>query len=567
MILSIFLLIVPILIGSFFLVRFLQRSKYKAREDNSLKQFFQYFLLFGLLIVVAVGLTGLIGRMLSQATFVVVDQAALARNISFVVVGLPILIGLVIWLKNQHQVNESERKSFAWGFYLTVISVFSLLVSLTAANQILRWIVQLDDYSSQAVAQLIVWSAIWVGHWRLVRNFADQKQMQINYLVGSFIGLFLGIVGLTGLISSAINSLLIDLNTNVLRNNLEGLLSSIISLGLAAAVWTIYWVKISAKTEKSNAWYVYLLLIVIGGSLITFVSTLSAGFYQILVWFLGEPIENTAILHFQNTPSLLAISLTMFLVWWYHRKVLLISQVTGRTEIDRIYDYLISAIGLVAATIGLITVLVAFIESLTAGLVISGANAINTLLVALTLLLVGVPVWFMHWSRAQKLVNSKDLEEIGSSTRRIYLFLLFGVSGIAAVISLILAVFFLLEDILTAGLTSETFRQMRYPLAILVSTAGIASYHWSIFKNERYEITKSSSGPKFIYIISPADPDLANWLSENTKAKFRIWYEKEGSTEVFSRSSLLDLISSVELDTIFIVNEKGSPRLIEVHDQ
>ena len=566
MILSLFLLIVPILIGSFFLVRFVQRSKFKSREDNSLKQFFQYFLLFGLTTVVAVGLAGLIGRMLSQANFVVVDQAALARNISFVVVGLPILIGLVVWLKNQHQANESEKKSFAWGFYLTVILTISLLISLTAANQTLRWIVQLDDYSSQSVAQLIVWSAIWLGHWRLVRNFADQKRMQVNYLVGSFIGLFLGIVGLAGLVNGAISSLFFEQNTNFLRNNLEGLLSALISLGLAAAVWITYWVKISAKSEKSNAWYVYLLLVVIGGSLITLVSTLSTGFYQILVWFLGEPNENTAMLHFQNTPSLLAISLTMFLVWWYHRRVLLINKLASRNEIERIYDYLISAIGLVAAAAGLTTVLVAFIESLTAGLVISGASAINTLLLAFTLLLVGAPVWFIHWSRSQKLVNNKNQDEILSSARRIYLFLLFGVGGIAAVISLILAVFFLLEDILTAGLTSETFRQMRYPLAILISTGGIAGYHWSIFKNERNEITKSFRGPKFIYLISPNDPDLAEWLSENTKAKFKIWYEKDGSAEVFARSSLLALINSVELDTIFIVSEQGSPKLIKVHD-
>jgi hypothetical protein len=566
MILSIFFLIFPILIGTFFLFRFVRGNKYKSRDDNSLKQFFQYFSLYGLLVVVAIGLAGLIGRILSQASFIVADQAALARNISFVVVGLPILIGLVIWLKNQHQENAAERESTAWGFYLTVILITSLLVGVTAANQILRWLAQIDDYSSQAVSQFVVWGVIWLTHWKLAKKFADQMQMQINYLVGSFIGLFLGIVGLSGLISGAISSILFNQSTNFLRNNLEGLYSAIISLGLAAVIWIAYWVRSAASSAKSNSWYVYVLLVAIGGSLIAIVSTLSTGFYQVLVWFLGEPSENIAALHFQNTPTLLAVSLTMSLVWWYHKRTLLINQSSSRNEIERIYDYLLSGIGLIAAAAGLTTVLVAFVESFTMGLVISGASAINTLLVAFTLLIVGGPVWFINWNHAQKLVNSRSQDEITSSARRIYLFLLLGVGGVAAIVSLILAVFFLLEDILSSGLTAETLRQMRYPLAILISTGGIAGYHWSIFKNERDEISKSFKGPSFIYLVSPPDPNLANWLSENTKAKFKIWFEKDLQSEVFSRSILTTLINSVERETVFIVSDQGNPRLIKVND-
>jgi hypothetical protein len=555
-----------ILIIIFIVIRFNKRNRVGTSDDNQVKRFFQYSLLFGLIVIVAIGLAGLIAKILSQSSFVISDQAALARNISFVLVGLPILIGIGSWIRKQHQAKTSEKNSLAWGAYLTLILTTSLLVSVTAANEVLRWIFQLDDYSSSAIAQLIVWGLIWIIHFRLAKDYASQERLQTQYLIGSFVGLMLGIVGLSSLISNAISALTFDTKSYLIGTNFEALLSGAISLILAVVVWFIYWIKTSLNSERSLIWNIYVLVIVVGGSLITAVSTLSTFFYRVLVWFIGNPIESTATLHFKNSPTLFAVTISMLLVWWYHRNILSSSAKSKRTEVDRTYDYLIAGIGLIAAGAGFTGVLVALIESFASPALLPGRSAINTLLGAITLLIVGAPVWLIHWSRVQKKTKEVNSGEVNSQVRRVYLFLLFGIGGIAAIISLITAVYFLLEDILLGEVSIETLREMRYPLSILISTALIANYHWLIFKSERENIIKGYIGPKVIYLISPPDEELANWMKENTRANFKIWFDTETSNEVFSRSELKAVIESTATDTAFILRESGKIKSIKVEN-
>jgi hypothetical protein len=566
MIASLIILVLIVLILVFLFLRFTKSSNQKTSEPNPIKQFFQYLLLFGLLIIVGVGFSGLLARAVNQSSFFVADQAALARYTAFIVVGLPILFGLSWWIRNQHKNDSGQKNSTAWNFYLTIVLVTSVLVVVGALNQLLRWTFGTAEFSSQSLAQFLIWGIIWLLHLYLAKKFANLEKMQLHYLIGSFIGLILGIVGLSTLISTAVRSFLISQNSTLINTNLISLTNGLIYLFLAVLVWSIYWLRNAIKFEKSDIWLFYVLIIAIGGSLVTAISTFSTVLYQALVWFIGNPNEKVALIHFQDIPILVALAMSTVLVWWYHKSLLQQEKVQARTEIDRSYDYLISAIGLIAAAAGFTVIFVSLIESLSVSTIVVGSGAINTLLLALTLIAVGAPVWFIHWDRTQKLVKNEDLPEQTSQIRKIYLFLLFGIGGVAAVISLITAVFFLFEDIFTTGASLETLRRMRFPLGILLSTAAIAGYHWLIFKGEKENLLAEVAGPKYIYLVSPNDEEISKWLKVNTKAKFKVWFDVDSQEPVFDRAKLINLLEMSNSKTVFITNEQGKLKLINVVD-
>src|SRR5512141_2700510 len=101
-----------------------------ALQGHSVRRFFQYLLLYGLIVVSALGLSGLLGRVLERSTLVVADKTDLARNLSFVVVGVPLYIFLALWTRRRFAEDATEAQSFGWGFYVTLTSITSLAVGM-----------------------------------------------------------------------------------------------------------------------------------------------------------------------------------------------------------------------------------------------------------------------------------------------------------------------------------------------------------------------------------------------------------------------------------------------------
>src|SRR5690606_4252626 len=75
--------------------------------------------------------------------------------------------------------------------------------------------------------------------------------------------------------------------------------------------------------------------------------------------------------------------------------------------------------------------------------------------------------------------------ELASPTRRVFLFILFGLVGLVAVITLLVGVFILLEDMLDGRLSAETIRSMRFALGLLATSGAVAWYHWSVYRDDR----------------------------------------------------------------------------------
>lgn len=562
-------LIIPVLVivGIVFGIRRLRSSEgHNLIQGHTVRRFFQYLLLYVLVVVGAVGLSGLLGRALDTSTLVVADQTDLARNLSFAVVGIPLYIVLALWTRRKFAEDESEANSFAWGLYIALTCLTSLVIGMFALHEMVAWAVRTNDYRGSALARLIVWGAVWGSHWWIHLRVSPKGSSQAHHLLGSLIGLGTVVVGLDQLISAAMQSVWHFGGDAIFPSQSNLIIRGAVTLIVGAPVWYLYWVRNYSKSTRNPLWIGYVLLIGVGGGIVMAVVSASTVLYSILVWLFGDSGAVTAAIHFQNVPVAAGLIVVGTLAWWYHHAVLEAGRMaTGqatRNEVQRIYEYLMSGIGLLAAAGGIAMILVALLEALTSSAVIAGSGAKNALLAAATLLIVGTPVWGIYWRRIQTVVKVLPSEEHLSPTRRVYLFILFGLGGIVAVGTLLVGVFFLFDDIFKGNFGIETLRRIRFALSILLTTAAIATYHWFVYRAERDLVSTSKRGPQFVLLIGPKDADLVHSISRLTGGRVQSWLRTDEQVADWPKQEVLELLEDCKDESVVVIADSKGVQLI-----
>lgn len=535
-----------------------------ALQGHSVRRFFQYLLLYGLVVVSALGLSGLLGRVLERSTLVVADKTDLARNLSFVVVGIPLYIVLAFWTRRRFAEDSSEARSFGWGFYVTMTSVTSLSVGMFALHDMVSWAVRVNDFRAPALARLIVWGSIWGMHWWVHLRSAPAGSSRAHHLLGSLIALGTVVVGLDQLISGAIARIWNFGGEAIFVSHGDLILKGAVTLIVGAPIWFLYWIKNYSKATRDPLWFVYVLLVGVGGGLIMAVVSASTVLYSALVWLVGDAGSADASTHFRNVPTASGAVCVGVIAWWYHHAMLEEDRKAARTEVQRVYEYLMAGIGLLAAAGGLAMILVALVEALTSSSVISGSGATNALLAAATLLIVGSPVWWVFWHRIQNAIKRSPQEEHASPTRRIYLFILFGLGGIVAVGTLLVGVFFLFDDIFKGSFGLETIRRMRFALAVLITTGAIAGYHWLTYRSERELMAVAARGPRFVLLIGPRDAELAHMVSQFTRGRVQFWTRKDDQTVTWARDEVMRALEESKDEAIILLADSKGLRTIPI---
>ena len=529
-----------------------------ALQGHSVRRFFQYLLLYGLLVVSAQGLSGLLGRVFESSTLVVADKTDLARNLSFVVVGIPLYIILAFWTRRRFTEDASESKSFGWGFYVTMTSITSLVVGMFALHDTVAWAVRVEEFHTPALARLIVWGAVWGLHWQVQLRSTLVASSRAHHLLGSLIALGTVVVGVDQLISGTIQRIWNFGGETIFLSHGDPILRGAVTLIVGAPVWFLYWIRNYSKATRDPLWIVYVLLAGVGGGLILSVVSASTVLYRALVWFVGDAGSADAATHFHDVPSAFGAVCVGVLTWWYHHAILEEDRNATRSEVQRVYEYLMAGIGLLAAAGGLAMILVALVEALTISSVISGSGATNALLAAATLLLVGTPVWWIFWRKITTAVKLLPETEHASPTRRVYLFILFGLGGIVAVVTLLVGVFLVFDDIFKGIFGQETIRRIRFALSILITTGSIAGYHWHIYRAERELMGTSSRGPRLVIMVGPIDAELARTISKLTGGRVQSWARTDDHVGSWSMDAVVQAIGQSKDGAILLVaNPKG----------
>ena len=554
---SILLSFVPLLIMIAVVVLVIRKVSKRATSSSNTAQpvrlFFQYALAFGLFMIVTVGLAGLLSRALDVSNIVNADQSSLASNLAFVVVGGPLLAGITIWLRNSLRENPSEGHGLIPTFFATLAAIVSLLVFLSSAIAALHNVISGDEVLGSTLGRTIVWGTALILVLKISNSVIPKNDFRIQYFVGSFITALAALIGLVQVLGGVLALLLsqqtfFDTQKLALVSPDNPIGIGLGTLVMSGALWVYYWIK-NANTNKSDTlWLAYVLIAGVGGTLVIAITSLSISLYQVLVWFVGEPTSQNAGEHFASIPQSLATAFAGFLFWWYHKSLL--PNESERTDVQRTYEYLVSAISLIASAIGISIVIVALIESLTSQVQLAGAGAINTLLGAGTVIVVAGPVWWHFWSRIQSISRAESNAELSSPVRRIYLFLLFGVGGIVAIVSLITIVVQLFDGILSSNLGANTFSEMRFAIGILISTGIVAGYHWEIYRHEKSVEVSFATTATNVLLVGPNSPELIQKLKAATGAKVSFLQRADASELVWPTEHVIELVAQSKEDDL-----------------
>ena len=249
----------------------------------------------------------------------------------------------------------------------------------------------------------------------------------------------------------------------------------------------------------------------------------------------------------------------------YHRAVLAEQVRAARTEIRRIYEYVISAVGLLGLASGMTVLLVAVIQQLVpASGVVAGDSEINTLLGAVTILVVGGPLWWSFWSRIQRIRAAEPDAELRSRTRRIYLGLLFGVGGVTALISLVVAVFAVFEDIFDGRFGGDTIVDAAPAIALVLTTGALAGYHWLVFKEDRVDMPAALVSPlKEVVLLGVVNAsELAHRLSDEFDVRVTSWDRLDGPGGFVGAGELIGSLESIVHERVIVVAWDGGHRIV-----
>lgn len=551
------LLFVGLLIFGAF--KLFSRTSRRGGSEFSIRRLFHYSLLFFSLVILGVGLTGLLGRLINFGEILAESQTDLARNLAFTIVGAPLVVVLARWSQRNQQQDSSENKSFAWHVYLTITSITSLSIALVGLHEFLSWLISDERYQGSYLAQLVIWSVIWFVHYRLSLSVSDAIRPQ--YLIGSGIGLAILAVGFGGLIGSVIEQI-INLNQEItVLKRTNPTVNNVITILMGAPVWYIYWVRGALTLTRDFLWHAYVFLVGIAASFIGTVVAASFVIYDLLVWSFGDTGDKTAAQHFFETANPVGAAVITFAIWTYHRS--LMDEAEIRSELRRIYEYINSGISLIAASLGIMMIIVAAVESITPSDIATFAEGSNALILAITLLIVGAPTWWFFWNRIQNEALGSTEGQL-SPTRRIFLLMLFGVSAVAAVISLISSLFITFDDLLNNEFSSGTFRESRYALAILLTNGAIAGYHWSIYQSERDVAVTIFHKGKQITLVGPEDEHIVQLLKEQIGGNIQLWISPDSGSP-WSLQELVKLVDETEGNEILIINEKRNLRALPIH--
>ncbi|MBI4202768.1 MAG: hypothetical protein HY532_06640 [Chloroflexi bacterium] len=546
--------------GVIALVATLARRREGARQESravSLRRLFTYGLTLVSLAAGAVGIALLVQALLSALfteTIITRRNDILALGLALTVVGTP--IWLLFWTALERTVQREplEVQSLGRRLYFFLVMAASALASAVTAIQVLRWLIRGTDFSSANTATLLVAAGVWTFHWLMERRegpFAGEANT-VRRLYGYGISLFslaLLVGGVNDILHVTLSGayatlfgapdLLVE-DFTLWNDATKGALATAV---VGGALWWRHWLWLAGDVA-STIRQVYLYLFAILGGAIIVVTALSIGLYYVLQWFMGNPAAAEARVHFGVFPGLVAAAGVGSGLWVYHWTVLREEAAMaggGLGATQRLYGYLVATVGLVVLATGLTVLFSTLFGLLSARPGIIDFSWRNPFVLALTLLAVGVPVWGGYWRDVQRRVLRYGLEERTALSRRVFLYIIFGLTVLLALVNLSLVLYRVFDALLGGG-TTNVLWEIRWSLGILLATGAGTAYYWSVLQEDRKavagQVAPEAPPAELPQRLAPltviavlagnADVSLLRPLAEALGAEVHVWRQAMG---------------------------------------
>ena len=422
----------------------------------------------------------------------------LSLGLAMTVIGGP--LWFFFWRAIQRRVNGNQEEIGAEmrKFSLNLILLVSALTAVVAASNFLKWLmagVPLAKFSTGGLATAIVAGVIWFYHWRVSEveghpsSVAKTLRRWYVYVLAGF-GLVWLAVGLVQLINSAVVALPLWGNSLVQGNFWNDTTQmSIARIFFGGFTWYLHWFRMAREDFDSTLRQVYFYLLTISGGAITALVAIIILLDRFFIWVFGGTLS-TVSLRMSPSPPFLFLGwaiptiLVGLAIWGYHlRKV---QEEAGRIQekrqsAQRVYLYLMSFLGLGTLAAGLSILLGILLDSGTSLTVTSGWWR-NQLAVSLSLLLVGAPLWLYYWNSILKRVQTGGINEWRALSRRIFLYVIIGVSIVFLAADLVNIIYQLLRGILQGNFGTNFLHDSKWSLQTLIVAALLLWYHWRLLR-------------------------------------------------------------------------------------
>ena len=386
------------------------------------------------------------------------QRTTIASNAGLLIVTTPIF--LLHWATIQARVARpeypGERTAALRKFFHYVASAIALGLLLTMAQNLLSGIAQLAFGQPIAASKLLpaVWlqDLIAIGaagallwYWQTIARSDGDFGLEAGlaavwrrlFLAGVIItGLTMILFGSAGVISAAIQWGIDRIIPSVTRiwfaPRLGGGIALILIGTVVARTGLQVWHDIVMRRpaeEESALLRLFLYVTTVGGAVATLVPT-AIVLRTVLIWiFAGYNRTPLELLDMIAGP--LAFIPAGAVIWWrfWHVIQAMEARAGVRAEgatVRRIYFYAVAATGLVLLWIGLVNVVQVILDALlTTRQAMNGPVWERPLATGVSLLVVGAPVWALHWRAVQHVARRTDAEgaaERASLPRRIYLY-------------------------------------------------------------------------------------------------------------------------------------------------
>jgi hypothetical protein len=510
-----------------------RRGDEQADQVVSMRRLFVYGLMFATLMLTAIGAVMVLQELIGSSEGGDEERSALAFGLALVIVAGPAYAVLLRYDRRRLGQRASERGSFGWVAYLNLTLLVSLIVTIVTTQHLLEGVVGVQEFEAASLVPVVVWGVVWAMHWFWLKATYGLPG-DIHLAAGTVTGLITLVIGIGGLVYVAGDEIYSIVVEQVPADHeVPELGRWVIATLLGVLVWSWYWLARYRRADRTGLWHAYVVVIgALGGLVATVCSAATIGYWT-LVWFVGQPSAPTSSEHFEYVPAAAtAVLVVGVATWQYHRWVLQTGDEVERSEPLRTYDYVMAGAALVSTVVAVTLALVALIEAITTDPPGTDTGVANQLILAATLSVIGAPLWWVFWSRISRHVVDDPVAELGSTVRRLYLIVLFGVGGIVILVSLISVLFIAIEDLLEGTFGGQTFRFTRVGLSLLVTVSGVAWYHLVVFRSDRailaaVEPTPAPQLPRHVVLIAPRGSTFADELATATGADVDSWYRMD----------------------------------------
>jgi len=561
------------------IVMLVRRSRSGTPGSGDASVSFRRLLEYGFLAIVLGLAAGGLDGLLSAAVEAVVDGPddvdAPSWAITSLLVGGTALWFLVRNVRRRFAETPDEQGALGWVLYQGIVELVTLIGFATAVNDLLDGIIGAGDVEPQNLVHLAVWGAVWVVHVRLGDRIVDGEPVRstlvpfavsINALgalvasVGSVIALaFMAVYeGITGYSSWG--------------GTVDGIRDVASVLIVSAVLWWWYWLRQAVHDRGSMLHHAYTLFVGVLGGLGALVGVAFGFLSRLINW--GFAIgEDPAVEYFEFLPAAAAVAVVATIVWRYHRELLPPAEGRPRNDVDRAADHMAAFVGICALLAGVFVVLFVAFHHLTP--VPSGAERETTMVVVvgLPLLVVGALVWRRFWQAVQ--IHADDAEEVGSAVRRAYLYVIFGISGIAVLVTLLFLVFQVIDGILNTSFDREGIWDLHAPLAIAITAGLAAAYHRRVMRSDQKVLAAvvpepaavspraaEQRGPGRVIVVAADPAPLAAAVEMATGAEVEVIRRSDAPPVEFDLDVARMEIAESDAATLMVVVGPGGDMLL-----